>query len=76
MEMVLMSSVHGDHGSHLISILCLSLWARLVAYSSFDGRSWLLLSQKEKRGEELRIQRGILLWLETSMDPVVGQRVS
>lgn len=49
MEMVLMSSVHGDHGSHLISILCLSLWARLVAYSSFDGRTWLLLSQKEKR---------------------------
>ena len=47
--MVLMSSVHGDHGSHLISILCLSLWAHLVAYSSFDGRTWLLLSQKEKR---------------------------
>lgn len=68
MEMVLMFSVHGDHGSHLISIFCLSLWAQLVAYSSFDGRTLLLLSQKE-RGEGLSIQRGLSLWLEISMDP-------
>lgn len=74
--MVLMSSVHGDHGSHLISILCLSPQARLVAYSSFHGRTWLLLSKKEKGQGELSIQRGLSLRLEISMDPVVGQRVS
>lgn len=36
----------------------------------------LIISERKEEGEELRIQWGLSLWLEISMDPVVGQRVS
>lgn len=78
---VLTSSVHADDGSHLISILYLSLWARLVAYSSLDIRTWLLLILGRERGRDLGVlslHRGAFLplGLSVSMDPVTGRRVS
>lgn len=74
--MVLMSSVHGDHGSHLISIFV------PVSPGSFSGLFFLFMAGRgscylrKKKGRVSSASKGAFTRLEISKDPVVGQRVS